>query len=307
MTNRIHARSFALAGLLSAVLLLAGRAQAAPPPPASLALETEFIGAYNRLGALLTLNLRYRLRLYESQSAVLEDNFVGIGLLSQTSPTFSQNGVVVELAPASVLRLRGGYQLVTYFGLLNSLHAYEDCSAPVEESDRETRCDFDYGITPVDAGESDFGHRAWVSAQLRAKVGRVALVETASLERWWFRSGWDSGELGYWFNELHVVPLQREDTVVLNSVSLIFDAIPESGPSDLHLMVGLSERLAWGRGTDYLMHRVGAMAIGRLPNWRGLKDAAVVGILEWYTHDRYHAGALPFIGVLFSASTPNLL
>ncbi len=297
-----------LVALCSVSTALAGRAQAAPRPESELALESELIGTYNRLGALLTLNLRYRLRMYESESAAFEDNFVGVSFFSQSSPAFSQNGLVVELAPASFLRLRGGYQLVTYFGILGSMHAYDDCQAPLSTSDRDSRCDFDYPITPLGSGESDRGNRAWASAQLRLKVGPVALIDTANVERWWFREGWDSGANDYWYNELHLLPQLREDTAVLNSVSLVYEVIPERGPSDLNLMVGLSERLAWAQGTDYMMHRMGVLALGRLPKWRGMTDAAVALILEWYTHDRYKGGgALPFIGVLVSATTPNLL
>ncbi|HCF57204.1 MAG TPA: hypothetical protein DFS52_04290 [Myxococcales bacterium] len=299
------ARYLAL-GTSAWLMLAAAGAHAQTMPARQLIVSGDLVGAYNQLGALASLNLRYQQRLYESQSAAFTENYWGAAIQSQLSPAFALNGGVVELAPATFFRLTAGYHLITYFGTFNSLKTFEDCSGSLDKED--PRCKFKLPITPLTGNEADYGHRAFLAARLRAKVGPVVLLENATVERSWFREAWDAGpQKAYWFNELHLVPQERADELVLNSLSLLYEALPERGRGDLNLLVGLSERLAWARGTDYLMHRVGVMAIGRCPEWNGVRDAALGLIVEWYLADRFRRGAVPFVGLLIAGSTPNLL
>jgi hypothetical protein len=288
------------------LVVAAAGAHAQTMPERQLVLSGDLVGAYNKLGALASLNLGYQQRLYESQSLAFAENYWGVALQTKLSPAFALNGGILEIAPATFFRLTVGYHLVTYFGTFNSLKTFDDCSGQLAKED--PRCDFDLPISPVFGNEADYGHRAFVAVGLRAKVGPVALLENASVERSWFREDWDAGpQKAYWFNELHFVPQKRSDDIVQNSLALMYEALPERGPGDLNLLVGLSERLAWAREADYLMHRIGVMAVGRYPEWNGVRDAALGLILEWYVADRYRRGALPFVGLLIAGSTPNLL
>jgi hypothetical protein len=72
-------------------------------------------------------------------------------------------------------------------------------------------------------------------------------------------------------------------------------------------MTGVMSSLFWAAGTDYLNHRVGPIAVLHIPEWKGMRDLAAVLMVQFYTHDRYAKGPLPFIGLALSVSTPNFV
>jgi len=282
-------------------------APAPPPTPRALLFaEGDLIATYRRLGALLDLYLRFRYRLYDSKSDAFAENYVGAGIVSQTSPVFSQNGLYIEVAPTAFLRVTAGYEMVWYLGLFNSALVLQDCNLDLPAAD--PRCNFDVPILPRPANAvGDVGHRVWVSTRLRAKVGPIIVADTFNVERWWWRPNWAGGPDAFWYNEMHYLPQERADTALTNNGSLLYEVLPDRGGTHPHVLIGVDDRLAYAVGTTYLTHRVGLIGIYRLPELGSLRDVAAVALVEWYTNDRYKVGPIPFVGLVVAAATPNLL
>ena len=76
--------------------------------------------------------------------------------------------------------------------------------------------------------------------------------------------------------------------------------------SRLHHSYSIPAAAGETRG-GYRTHRVGPVALLRAPKLGGLRDAAFVLLVQWYTHNRYLKGPAPFIGLVFAFSTKDLL
>jgi hypothetical protein len=62
------------------------------------------VGTIQRTGGFVDLRMRYRRTLYASEHEALSGNFVGVGLIEQATPIFSQTGAYLEVQPASFFR-----------------------------------------------------------------------------------------------------------------------------------------------------------------------------------------------------------
>ncbi|HZA51596.1 MAG TPA: hypothetical protein VE549_12705 [Myxococcaceae bacterium] len=298
-----------------AVVLLTASAAAEDTSPAANPADTLFVeglagGSIRREGAIADLRLRYRHRLFDSSDAAFRDNYLGAGLITLHSPVFSQNGVYLELAPASFARLTAAYQWVAYFGTFNSLRPLSDCADVSTLAAEDPRCAFPAGITTSENGPSfaDYGHRAWVEALLQIQLGPLIAYDSFGVERWSFRSDWAAGPgYEYWFNELHTVPMHRRDIALTNSAAVLYEIRSDDEGTRAQILSGVAVDLAYAYHAKYLRQRVGVVGVYRLPRCGPLRDAAAALLVQWYTHDRYLRGPLPFVGLVFSASTANLL
>ncbi len=265
-------------------------------------------GFIQREGAIADIRLRYRHLLYASERTAFKDNYFGAGLLTQTSPVFSQNGAYLEFAPASFFRLTAGYELVSYFGVLDSMRPLSNCDGVAQLTRNDARCAFaPRSPAPEGSARADYGHRVWVEGLLQAQLGRFLAYDAFTAEGWWFRENWALG-VGqqHWFNELFAIPQKRDDAVLTNSAAVLFEAIGE-GNSGPQLLVGAATDFAYSTATHYLSQRVGLMGVYRVPEWKGLRELAAVLVVQPYTNDRYSVGPVPFIGLVLSASTTNFL
>lgn len=301
--------------LAAAVMCAAtGSAETPPTPQASveapapsrdrLFLESLAFGSVQRTGAIVDLRMRYRHVLYAHDHEAFNDNFVGVGAIEQATPIFSNTGVYAELQPASFFRLTATYQLVGYFGTFGTMRTPGNCEHAQTLGPDDARCPFP--LEDATASRADYGHRVAVEAFSQARLGRFYVSNTFSVERWMFRDDWASGAATHWINEMFNVPMAKNDTLVLNNATAMFDILPGGG-TRLHLAAGVMSDLAYAVGTDYRTHRVGFTAMAHLPEWHSLRDVAAVLMVQWYTHDRYTRGAMPMIGVALTVTTPNFL
>lgn len=303
-------RSLLAAFLVAASWAAAAEAEAVEDATANddnLYLESMLVGTFQRTGGMVDLRMRYRRELYTHDHEALSGNFVGIGLIEQATPIFSQTGLYLEVQPASFFRLTAAYELVGYFGTFNTLRTVSDCDGVKNLSAADPRCAFPMSGATA-AGRADYGHRLWVEALSQAHVGRFFVSNNFTAERWWFRDGWAAGPgATHWVNELFALPQRKDDTVLTNTALVTFDVLPDRGGSRPHVAIGAMSNLNYAVGTDYTMHRAGPIAMVHLPEWRGLRDLAAVLMVQFYTHDRYARGGLPFIGLALTVSTPNFL
>lgn len=94
------------------------------PPQHRIVHRNTFALRYNPLGLLYDGRFMYRLRLYESESKVLRDNFVGIGAGITASPAFIRVGPYVEFNPLTILGFWAMFQGVQYFGSFDLLQSF---------------------------------------------------------------------------------------------------------------------------------------------------------------------------------------
>lgn len=278
-----------------------------PKPSSNLYLESMLVGTIQRTGGFVDLRMRYRKTMYSSEHEAFFGNFIGAGLIEQATPIFSQTGAYVEVQPASFFRLTGAYELVGYFGTFNTMRTASNCEGVKFMTAEDQSCAFPLSGSTA-PGRADYGHRAWVEALSQGRLGRFVASNNFTAERWWFRDDWAAGRsASFWVNELFALPQKKDDTVLTNTAMVMFEALRDQGGSSPHVMVGAMSSLAYAVGTDYTMHRVGPVGVLHIPEWKGMRDLAAVLMVQFYTHDRYAKGPLPFIGLALSVSTPNFM
>ena len=135
-TRSLRARYlFVVAVLLGTTSASAQTLQDQAPPLHRVVHRNTFALRYNPLGLLYEGRFTYRLRLYESDSLALRDNFIGIGLTPIVSPQFLRAGAYVEVQPMTVLGFWASYTFVQYFGTFNVFQSFP--SARSSYSDNE--------------------------------------------------------------------------------------------------------------------------------------------------------------------------
>jgi hypothetical protein len=274
-------------------------------PSQTLHLDAMIIGTFQRIGLMADLRLRYRHSLYASDNVAFAENFVGAGFIEQASPVFSQTGAYLELQPATFFNISANYQWVGYFGAFNTLRAVNDCEGVQSMSADDPRCAFSSNSSAPNM--SDYGHRVWVEAHLRGRIGPVIATDSVSVEGWGFRDGWAAGpHKKYWINEYFNLPQRQKDLVITNSGAVLYEVLKGHGAGNLHLLVGAMSSLAYATGTNYLTHRAGPVAILQLPKWHQARDLFAALMVQFYTHDRYTQGPIPFVGLALGMSTSSL-
>ena len=78
---------------------------AAEQPRRTLVWSNAVVGRYNPLGLVNSTEGQYQFRLYESDSAVLATNYVGLGFNPKLTPAFGRFGPKLEIMPMSILAL----------------------------------------------------------------------------------------------------------------------------------------------------------------------------------------------------------
>lgn len=203
--------------------LLASTAHAAPAAPAGddkapqampTGLMYDFVLGLrvNPLGLIGDFRLRYRTRLYESASKVLEQNFVGpvVGLVA--SPQFVRPAVGVELQPLSILHLYGGYEPIGWLGTLGSLRSFPNAGS-----------DFGSGIfqtaPPSSPGDTyaSFMHQVVLSATVRLKVRSIGFRNL--LRAAWLRADLRGGDTVF-YDALFDVALPARGWFLFNETDL---------------------------------------------------------------------------------------
>jgi len=248
----------------------------------------------------------FRYRLYESDSPLLNRNFVGIGAIGGFTPAFARVGIMATIQPLTILRLYARYSLYGYFGTINLLASFDSADADFSDTAIAERADM-----PGTENYATIGGELVLGTRLQFKLGPIVL-------RNHFRA--------YNFD----FQLQRDDPVFYE---VIFDILlPNQGwmltddtdvvwISDFGLAVGVRWHYAHSFYADYHyaggvtppnapsndIHRIGpffAYTFGINPGGR-IETMTALLIANWYAVHRFRTGvdsptALPFIGITFA-------
>jgi hypothetical protein len=275
------------------------------PAENDVGVDSSLGGSVQRFGMMLDVRGHYRRRLYASTDEAFKDNYLGVSLIDQFAVVFNHVGAQVDFAPTSFLRVSAGYQFVGYFSALGTMRTRTNCAGAGLLPAIDSTCDYQPEL-PDAPGKGGLGHRAFVEAVLQVKVSRFLAIGGARFDRWWMRALENTSGDDYWVNEYSGQPQAMVDNVFSAGGALLFEAITEA-PTRPQLLIGATDDVSWVFSTEVVTHKVGPVAILRIPKWKSFRELTVAFAVQFYTHERYLVGKVPFFGLALGGSTANFL
>jgi len=274
-----------------------------PQPEVSLFYRNITAARVNPLGLFELFDMSLRLRLHESESDALRQNFVGLGTTIGLSPAFGRVGVLAEVQPLTLLRLWASYELVGYFSSFGLMASYP--SATSDFSDTAIREGGDVGRP----GYTTYGSMLTLGATFQARLGPIVVRDT-------FRAVWSSFSLRtgdrVYFDQVFDLQLPNDGWGLINEADVAW-------VSDFGLVVGVRYTVATPLNEDshFLpledrsavenrVHRLGpiiAYTFERNPNTR-FDAPTLILLAQWHLEHRFRTGqdidtALPYLALIF--------
>lgn len=287
----------------------ASEATAREPETSALQLASSHavFGRVNPLGLFYSGQVSLRLRLFESKSPILRDNFIGLGLAPSASLVFASVGALVELQPVSLFRLWASYEVIGFFGALGLFQSFRGVTADHADAVLEDRAD-----DPDLGSYATAGTVLNLGTQLDAEVYPMAIRGHARL----VRPSYDLREGDRTAYDLVL------DTLVPNEGWVFVGDLDVLWLTELGLSVGArwtlihafyeARHYAAGELSDENpntpLTRLGpslSFTFGEDPAWGALDRPTVFLLVQWWVAHRYRAGgevdqALPFLALGFS-------
>jgi len=255
----------------------------------------------NPLGLIYEGRFSYRLRLYQSDSVALRDNFVGVGLSPGATPAFARLGVLIEAQPATVFGLWATYEFVPYFGTTNLFQSFPGATS--DYSDRAIR---DRGGLPNGDPLKNYSTSGWLlttGANVNLKVGPVVVRSLARAYRPDFKLRQGDTTL---YDQTTDVLMPNQRLTLLNDLDVLFQ-------SSFGLLAGLRYAFAvpfYGPengSADNSMHRAGPFLAYRFWDRDGaaFNQPTVALVVNWWFKHPYRTGAetsqaSPFVALAFN-------
>lgn len=272
------------------------------PPQHRLAYKNLTALRYNPLGLLDDARFMYRLRLYQSESKALRDNFIGVGIAPTFSPAMLKIGPYVEINPATVFGLWAAVQFVQYFGSFNLLQSFP--GAQSNFSDTAIR---DQGASRQPTN----GFEVTIGANLNLKFGPVVLRSFA-------RAIYGSMKLRpgdrVYYDQFYDVLMPNQGWSITNDLDLLGQFFMNRIVAGVRytLTVPLYARTRHYDPDDPVqqvnnaMHRVGPL-LGYTffsEDGAGFNNPTVFLLVQWWAQHRWRTGAdtpaaLPLMGLGF--------
>lgn len=289
---RIRLSAALCAGLVT--LLFSVHTSAAQPPQHRAYWESLTGVSYNPLGLVQKVTLGYQYRLYESSSQLFENNFVDVALTPSSSPAYGVVGARLWLQPLSILNLRAQYEVVGYYGTFGHMQSFEDPMAEWSDDDLSELKDQGTNYTTT-------ATRLWLTGQLQAKVGPVAVRNTFEAAKMW--ADLRDGDRVF-YSPLMDYLVEDGGWTMQNTLDVVYIL-------DLPLVIGLRHHVMWAEYSSDVAaedpngpaHRLGPLIVWPfLSQETGtIQSGRAVLLLNWYLKNRYRAGeassqAIPYIG-----------
>jgi hypothetical protein len=250
-------------------LLLSWSGLGAAAEGAERAVRAGLATQVNPAGLRLTFEAGWRFKLFRSTAPLLRDAHLAVGFGDQLSPAYNGLEGWAEVSPLSILDLRGGAQVVGFFGTFGHLVAFPGYDA--DFSDEARKVLRGHAVARV-------GRRLYASPALKVRIGRASFRASADFEWWKVHDG--PGPVFY--EPFRGTLLDPDgDSLVAGSNVLLVD-----------LSADRSERVRAGVYHDYLRpwnatanqrQRAGLMAAVKLgKRFLGARDAIVsVAVLDY--------------------------
>jgi hypothetical protein len=293
-----------VASLAVTVLAVPARAQMLNdqgPPLHRIVHKNTFALRYNPLGLLYDGRFSYRLRLYETDSKALRDNFIGVGIAPTASPAFVRIGPYVEFNPLTVLGFWATLQFAQYFGTFDLLQGFSGAQADFSDSALKAN---------TANRQATNGWDLLIGANFNVKVRSIVIRSQARMihgnyrlregERVYYDQFYDAAlpNGGWTFtNDLDVVWQGLENKLIAGARYTA--TIPLYDPAR-HFDPALEQR------ADNGMHRLGPFVGYTFKSEDGAKfnNPTVFLLVQWWLRHRFRTGAdtpaaLPLMGVGF--------
>lgn len=272
------------------------------PPQHRIVHKNTLAVRVNPLGFLYDGRFAYRLRLYQSDSKVLRDNYLGIGVAPSASPIFAGIGPYIEFNPLTIFGVWAMVQAIQYFGTINMLQGFAGAQS-----------DFSDTAIKNNAGNlvATGGYEVTVGANFQAKVSVVLLRSQARLiygsmklkdgERIYYNQFYDVGmpNQGWAFvNDLDLVYQSLDSKIVAGArytaTVPLYDPARHLDPNDPI------------QAADNSMHRVGPFLAYtfKVEDGARFNTPTVFLLVQWWLKHRFRTGAdvsqaIPLFGVGF--------
>ncbi|MDQ3369435.1 MAG: hypothetical protein M3680_28750, partial [Myxococcota bacterium] len=151
------------------------------PPPAGwrLMLSDLSVLRVNPLGLETRARFGLQKRLYASEQAITQNNFMFAGLYPKLNPVSAHLALGGELQPASVFNLRATVEVQQYFGFLGFLQSFASPNANYSDQSLKELRDVD-GFEP----QTSTVFHASIQPMLMLKVGPIAMRALVQLDYW---------------------------------------------------------------------------------------------------------------------------
>jgi hypothetical protein len=273
------------------------------PPLHRIVHRNTFALRYNPLGLLYDGRFMYRLRLYESESKMLRDNFIGVGVAPTASPAFLRIGPYVEFSPATIFNVWAMVQFVQYFGTFDLAQGFTGAQSNFSDSairaNRDNRLAANgWELTIGASFQAKLFDFLLIRSQARMINGNLALRPG---DRIYYDQFYDVGapNRGWTFtNDLDVLYQGLANRLIAGARYTM--TVPLYDPTR-HYDPDAMEQAA-----DNGLHRVGPFAgyTFKIEDGAGFNNPTVFILVQWWLKHRFRTGAdtptaLPLMGVGF--------
>ena len=319
MPNSARLSFLAAVGLATAVS--AQTLQYQGPPLHRVVHRNTFALRYNPLGLLYEGRFTYRLRLFESDSIALRDNFIGVGLTPVASPAFIRAGAYVEVQPLTVLGFWASYTFVQYFGTFNLFQSFPSARSNFSDAEisRLGALDRGPGPCPGQCGPGEYvtnGTELTIGADFQAKVLDFVVRSRARLVRADMRLR--DGDTVF-YDQFYDVMVPNRGWYYVNDFDLLYQSPNKRlvvGGRYTHTYMFYSQARHFQSGEEFdpginNMHRVGPFAgyTFKIDDGAAFNNPTVFVLVQWWLQNVNRTGtarnpdgisqALPLIGLGF--------
>jgi hypothetical protein len=277
------------------------------PPQFRLVHRNALAVRINPLGLIYDGRLMARLRLYESQSSALRDNFVSVGASLGASPAFFRAGAYVEVQPLTVFSLFANYEVVSYFGSINLLQSFP--GARSDASDTAIRTLGALPATDVRRNYPGSGSMFTLGANLVLKLGPIVVRDTVRLLRPSFNLR--AGDTVF-YDQFYDLVMPNNRFSIVNDADLLFQTnfgLVVGARYNLSIpLYGDENYVALGPYSgDNSSHRLGPLIAYRFFDTDGaaFNQPTLALLVNWYLKHPYRTGqdtpqGLPYFGLAFT-------
>lgn len=299
--------------ILIALILLqtsAAFAQVDPQPAHSVAYQSITAVRINPLGLVNFTRVSYRFRLFESESDILKQNYVGIGATGGISPAWGRIGILAEVQPLTILRLYAQYEFIGNFGTFDLFASFPSANADFSDSTIGSRAEND-----ATAAYTTTGSLLTLGATLQLKVGPIAVRSLFRAARTNYTTR--AGDVVY-YDQIYDMLMPDDGWMVVNDLDVF--AILNPGTTQLAAGVRWSYSHSFYNESHFTgpadqaaaadvnndIHRLGPIVAWQIKNNPGARfdRPTLILLAQWHLRHRWRAGAdvsqaLPYIGLAF--------
>lgn len=253
----------------------------APQPELSVYYNNITAARFNPLGLVDFFDVTLRLRLFESESDIAKQNFVGLGVAGGFSPAWARVGAIAIVQPLTVLQLYARYLFVGYFSSFNLFSSFDSADTDFSDTSVENRAE-----DPATPNYATYGAEFAAGARVQLKVGPIAMRNN-------FRAVFASMNMErandvVFYDQIYDMLVPNDGWMVINDLDLLY-------VSDFGLVV--AARWTYSHAFYNDGHFAGGVTPGIVPN----NDVHRVGPLIAYIFDDNPGGMIDKPTVLLLA------